>query len=95
MEMSPFYNRRTEPAIGELQRSRYSFAVCAGVQTPSRTDRRQHEYITEDNIGNFIYSLDCFYDRSTASSKVCSPQGAIQCFLFKIPVSPHFLEVIR
>jgi hypothetical protein len=35
------------------------------------------------------------YDKSIASSKASSPQGAIQCFLFKFPVSSRFLKVIQ
>jgi hypothetical protein len=35
------------------------------------------------------------YDRSVASSKASSPQGAIYLFLFQFPVSSLFLKVIQ
>lgn len=42
----------------------------------------------------FKYISSVSYDRFTASSKASSSQSAIWCFLFQIPVSVLFLEVI-
>jgi hypothetical protein len=58
-----------------------------------------HTHSLKENYGDihsFIHSFcSLSYDRSVASSKASSPQGAIKCFLFQFTVSSLFLKAIQ